>query len=296
MKIKEVCALTELSERTIRFYAEKKLITPQTSEQNGRTYTEYTAADVDALRTIAVLRRMLFSLEEIQRMNSKPKEIPQVLAEYYERIAEEAEVRAEILALDSALLAKSKNVTELARQMKSSAARRRLPESDVNPNFGRLDEEPVPNAEQALAEYLGVTQRRAKTDHIITVVIAAINVLWSFTAMLFGVVPILWFLFELVVSIALITECTWARGVFVVASLFYVPLGGLQLLQVIKGTSMQTVLGLILLVVLNFVYRGGTILFLTKSGSRNPKNNEIDLSESRMDKLVKNLPRGHFGK
>lgn len=268
MKIKEVCELTELSERTIRFYAEKKLITPQTSEQNGRTYTEYTAADVDALRTIAVLRRMLFSLEEIQRMNSKPKEIPQVLAEYYERIAEEAEVRAEILALDSTLLAKSKNVTELARQMKSSAARRRLPESDVNPNFGRLDEEPVPNAEQALAEYKARQAHRERVGMAIVLAIAAINAVASVVAMILGSNTIIGMIFDLIVSIALIAGRTWARVLFVISSAISLFMGGIVLFEFLRvnpNVDLTAITAIFVSLGISTVIRIAVIVLLTKN-------------------------------
>ena len=72
MKMKEVCALTGLTERTIRFYAEKGLAVPKMHRQNGRDYSDYSAADVDALRTVATLRRMLFSVDEISRFTGVP--------------------------------------------------------------------------------------------------------------------------------------------------------------------------------------------------------------------------------
>ena len=41
MKKKEVIAATGLLEKTIRYYEERALITPETYRQNGRTYHEY---------------------------------------------------------------------------------------------------------------------------------------------------------------------------------------------------------------------------------------------------------------
>ena len=38
MKIKEVCRRTELTERTVRYWASEGLISPATYELNGRTY------------------------------------------------------------------------------------------------------------------------------------------------------------------------------------------------------------------------------------------------------------------
>ena len=49
MKLKEVCERTGLTKRTVRFYEEKELFTPQKTYKNGREYREYTEEDVTRL-------------------------------------------------------------------------------------------------------------------------------------------------------------------------------------------------------------------------------------------------------
>lgn len=68
MKIKEVCAQTGLTERAVRFYIQQKLFTPQAQRRGGRTWLDFSPADVDRLKAIATLRKAGFTLEEIRAM------------------------------------------------------------------------------------------------------------------------------------------------------------------------------------------------------------------------------------
>lgn len=67
MKIKSVCELTGLSDRTIRYYVEEKLISPSYTENYlGRKSFDFSKADVDTLNDIAILRRFDFTVGEIR--------------------------------------------------------------------------------------------------------------------------------------------------------------------------------------------------------------------------------------
>ena len=65
MKIKEICEKTGLTERAVRLYLERGLLHPASERRRGRTYYEYSEADLARLREIAALRGRGFSLEEI---------------------------------------------------------------------------------------------------------------------------------------------------------------------------------------------------------------------------------------
>ena len=72
MKIKQVCALTGLTPKAVRFYTEKGLL-PRTEEKAyGRTLREYTADDVRTLQDIVTLRESGFSVQEILTMQQSP--------------------------------------------------------------------------------------------------------------------------------------------------------------------------------------------------------------------------------
>ena len=68
MKMKEVCIATGLTERAVRFYVQEQLVIPQSQRRGGRTWLDFSPADVDRLRAIAVLRKAGFTLEEIRSM------------------------------------------------------------------------------------------------------------------------------------------------------------------------------------------------------------------------------------
>ena len=67
MKIKSVCELTGLTDRTIRYYIEEKLIFPQYTENYlGRRSYDFSQKNVKDLKDIAVLRKFDFTLDEIK--------------------------------------------------------------------------------------------------------------------------------------------------------------------------------------------------------------------------------------
>ena len=49
MKMKEAISATGLPEKTIRYYEDRGLVTPETYRQNGRTYHEYSWEDIETL-------------------------------------------------------------------------------------------------------------------------------------------------------------------------------------------------------------------------------------------------------
>ncbi len=80
MKIKEVCERTNLTERTVRFYMQKGLISPHGEWRNGREYSDFSEEDVEMLRAIATLRELSFSIDDILTMQRTPGTIPAIVA------------------------------------------------------------------------------------------------------------------------------------------------------------------------------------------------------------------------
>ena len=68
MKMKEVCAQTGLTERAVRFYVQEKLVVPLAQRRGGRTWLDFSPADVDRLKAISTLRKAGFTLEELRAM------------------------------------------------------------------------------------------------------------------------------------------------------------------------------------------------------------------------------------
>lgn len=96
MKIKQVCALTGLTARTVRFYCERGLIHPAIYEQNDRNYYEYSQEDVRILRRVGTLRRAEFSLEEISCMMQDKANVGSIIASHMQKLRER-EIRTQQL-------------------------------------------------------------------------------------------------------------------------------------------------------------------------------------------------------
>lgn len=94
-KMKEVCQRTGLTEKTIRYYVEQKLVQPKVEE--GLHYKSYAFDDNDIvqLKTIAVLRSAEFSVADIHKMLEDSNSIPYLVAEKEEKLS------AQIIALQS---------------------------------------------------------------------------------------------------------------------------------------------------------------------------------------------------
>ena len=86
MRIKEAAALCGLTEKAIRLYEEKGLITPTMTEKNGRMFRDYDEETVEQLKVIAGLRQSFFSLEQIAAMQNTPEDIPAIFTEYRDEL------------------------------------------------------------------------------------------------------------------------------------------------------------------------------------------------------------------
>lgn len=80
-KMREVCQRTGLTEKTIRFYIQENMISPQV--ELGLHYHAYrfSDSDIERLKNIAALRKADFSISEIKTMLTNPDEAPRILAE-----------------------------------------------------------------------------------------------------------------------------------------------------------------------------------------------------------------------
>lgn len=65
MKINEICKLTGLTKKAIEYYQIKGLVTPIMKE-NG--YREFTEGDLEQLKTIAVLKKLELTVDEIKQV------------------------------------------------------------------------------------------------------------------------------------------------------------------------------------------------------------------------------------
>lgn len=218
MKMKEVCALTGLTERTVRFYVGEGLVSPKTTRQNGRDYREYSTQDVDLLKTIASLRKFHFTIEEIKSIQRRPKDLPALLEDYRLRIVQEAEEENRIVqTLQEVDLTQAKDLASLARLLRPAAESLTLPASDVTPDFEKFEDASKEEKEEGYQKYLKAQERRYRIGKWLVFAIAIYNLGGAVYNLVvsFSGGRILGLILNAVVSIALMLGYAWARWVFV---------------------------------------------------------------------------------
>ncbi|BBH20065.1 hypothetical protein Back11_14100 [Paenibacillus baekrokdamisoli] len=264
MKMKEVCKRTGLTERTVRFYVEENLLSPKSSLINGREYRDYSEQDVAELITIADLRKMFFSIDEIKEMKEAPTRIAEVVSMYKIKLAADAQAKASIVqTLDNIDIALLSDVNALAVRLKSMSANLPLPKRDIDPDFGRFDSESKEEREHQYNLYLAKQKRQYRLGQIIVSSISIINVI---SALISAFVNFSFFslLIQVIVSIALFAGVTWIRYLFVVGAVLSIILNLMLLTS--EYVSMMTQ-GLMIVTVFQMIYAALASFLLLKSNS-----------------------------
>ena len=154
MKIKEVMQNTGLSAKTIRYYEECGLISPEAEMINGRKYRDYSDNEIVRLKAIAALRKSLFSIDEISEMMNSPESTADVFENYKQRLSEQKEELEKILrCAENVKQGEDFDAFSLAGQMNYLAQDLPLPKRDVNPNFGKFDDETPEERAQAYLRF-----------------------------------------------------------------------------------------------------------------------------------------------
>lgn len=130
MKMKKACEATFLTERAIRLYISKGLITPR--QVNG--LIDFSPEDVQLLRDIGSLRQMDFSMEQIAGMIGSAQDIPAILAARADAARASVSHEEEVLAVLTAL--EQHEMTDIHALADGVRVRRVTPE----PNFTQFDE------------------------------------------------------------------------------------------------------------------------------------------------------------
>lgn len=140
MKIKEVSAITGLTQKTIRFYESAGLVVPSSDQVNGRSFRDYSEADIVHLKEIAALRRARFSIEEIKQMQTEPQHVQEIFNVYYNRVKQEKiELDKLLTVLDSISGHTFESKTELVHEILDVTEELDLPFVDVHPHFRYID-------------------------------------------------------------------------------------------------------------------------------------------------------------
>lgn len=136
MKIKQVCEQTGLTDRTVRYYIEEKLISPYYTENYmGRKAYDFSATDMTMLENIAVLRKVGFTVEEIRQLIQSPANSQEIIRQVRRRKEEAAETEQETFALlDRLGRLTDYTVSSLVEALGEAAERAKLPPEKYRPD------------------------------------------------------------------------------------------------------------------------------------------------------------------
>ena len=123
MKIKEICELTGLTDKTIRFYIENNLITPQCTQNHlGRRAFTFDEQNLDELNDIATLRKSGFSVAQIKEIQEECEKsiniIAYIISTKERQIEENKLINQALYALDPQ---KAYTVKEIADALREPA-------------------------------------------------------------------------------------------------------------------------------------------------------------------------------
>ena len=123
MKIKSVCELTGLTDRTIRYYIEEKLISPLYTENYlGRKTYNFSDRDIKDLNDIAVLRKFDFTLDEIKLVINDAETSKEILSNVKDRTAQTVlDSQNKLSVLSQISTEKAYTVAELAEELSKAS-------------------------------------------------------------------------------------------------------------------------------------------------------------------------------
>ncbi len=137
MKMKDVIALTGLTDRAVRLYIENGLVSPSSIESySGRKNIEFTEDDVAELCNIAILRKAGFSINEIKLLRLDEESCRKVLTEFMSKTSERIKNDKEVLEKLEAV-AESQTVTfkKICESLNSVTKEKEVPKADTKFSF-----------------------------------------------------------------------------------------------------------------------------------------------------------------
>ncbi len=139
MKIKSVCELTGLTDRTIRYYIEEKLIYPLYVENYlGRKTYNFCEKDIKDLNDIAVLRKFDFTLEEIKSVINDVETSKEILSNVRGRTAQAVlDGQNKLSVLSQIGTEKTYTVAELAEELSKASLNLPAHKETIKPDIAK---------------------------------------------------------------------------------------------------------------------------------------------------------------
>lgn len=156
MKMKELSALTGISDRTIRYYIDDGLFIPERYTENyeGRKSYNFSDNDVKRLKQIALLRKYGFSINEIKELTKGTSDLKSLVDKRVAEAKQNSEERLdEIRTLEAVAARQPKDIDELCEMLSNPV----------------VEQAPVPRIDEQSA-YKPMYNKSKKRNKIIAVI------------------------------------------------------------------------------------------------------------------------------
>ncbi len=171
MKMKQVCKKTGLTERAVRFYVSEGLVAPESQNVRGRTYIEFSDADVQTLHAVAILRNAQFTVAEIKQMQQDRTALATVPTQAALRLTQSAKAAEASAAMLTNTDGKNfDDIVSLAKYLSSG----RTEPFEPKPNFGKLDGVSQQERDQAFEKFIVSEEKRKMKNRRILLILTAV--------------------------------------------------------------------------------------------------------------------------
>lgn len=167
MKISEVCERTGLTRRTVRFYMEKGLLSPETEYRNGKDFRDFSEEDVRLLKAISVLRGLEISVDDIGSLIGGEITSERLLEKYRCDSRSRLLNSERIYNILAAVKAEGKDdIYSLSEAVQKLDTDSRIPPHDAEPDFTALEELTSDEKQQAFERFHNeLVRKNAVSDY-----------------------------------------------------------------------------------------------------------------------------------
>lgn len=264
MNINEVSTTTGLSEDTIRFYIEKKLISPNMQWNKGREYIEFSEKDLKDLELAVIFRKAYFEFDEIFEMKIYNFKIPEVVKKWYSRLNDKPTKYHDFIeSFKDVDIQSFQNMNQVVNYIQVPASTLPLPILDKEPYFKGIDDM---TQDEKIKEVNKIYDKKNKQYQIGKVVVITMVILIMINQILSFVQTknVFALLINTVLVFFLYQGYTWARFVYT----FFIALAVIItcIALTIGDISMISTFDLVVIITLNVIYCASIILLLFHKG------------------------------
>lgn len=133
MKMKEVISLTGLTDRAVRLYISNGLVSPSDEQSySGRSNIDFSEADIELLKKIALLRKAGFSIAQIKSIISGGDEAKIALADFVAQKTEEKETLSAVLTALAGV--EDASLDSICEKLTAEFEQQSVPAEDMKPS------------------------------------------------------------------------------------------------------------------------------------------------------------------